>query len=272
MVFKDDFKLVNHLYFCYNVRLFKKVSIMSNFLTIFVRNDLKMRKGKMAAQSGHAAMKLFFEAMVKSPTRMTLLAKQNAEFLEFFNNPVVEIVMVKDEADLHAILAPLAPVSVIVDNGRTEFHGVPTTTCAAHGIFSPCDLTVMSVPQTYGTEIKSKQIFVFNKDKTLSKEKSCQQAVISCLKLLYKQMLDDEDGNKYFDITQKNALTDWIMNAFAKIALSTKTMDELNEVERQLKAAGFVVERLVDDGNDCLCVSPQYPNDIDPFTRHLSLI
>jgi len=245
---------------------------MSNFLTIFVRNDLKMRKGKMAAQSGHAAMKLFFEAMVKSPTRMTLLAKQNAEFLEFFNNPVVEIVMVKDEADLHTILEPLAPVSVIVDNGRTEFHGVPTTTCAAHGIFSPCDLTVMSVPQTYGTEIKSKQIFVFNKDKPLSKEKSCQQAVISCLKLLYKQMLDDENGNKYFDITQKNALTDWIMNAFAKIALSTKTMDELNEVERQLKAAGFVVERVIDDGNDCLCVSPQYPSDIDPFTRHLSLI
>lgn len=245
---------------------------MSNFLKIFVRNDLKMRKGKMAAQSGHAAMKLFFEAMVKSPTRMTLLAKQNAEFLEFFNNPVVEIVMVKDEADLHTILEPLAPVSVIVDNGRTEFHGVPTTTCAAHGIFSPCDLTVMNVPQTYGTEIKSKQIFVFNKDKPLSKEKSCQQAVISCLKLLYKQMLDDENGNKYFDITQKNALTDWIVNAFAKIALSTKTMDELNEVERQLKAAGFVVERFVDDGNDCLCVSPQYPDDIDPFTRHLSLI
>lgn len=245
---------------------------MSNFLTIFVRNDLKMRKGKMAAQSGHAAMKLFFEAMVKSPTRMTLLAKQNAEFLEFFNNPVVDIVMVKDEENLHAMLAPLAPVSVIVDNGRTEFHGVPTTTCAAHGIFSPCDLTVMNVPQTYGTEIKSKQIFVFNKDKPLSKEKSCQQAVISCLKLLYKQMLDDENGNKYFDITQKNALTDWIVNAFAKIALSTKTMDELNELERQLKAAGFVVERFVDDGNDCLCVSPQYPDDIDPFTRHLSLI
>lgn len=245
---------------------------MSNSLTIFVRNDLKMRKGKMAAQSGHAAMKLFFEAMVKSPTRMTLLAKQNAEFLAFFNNPVVEIVMVKDEADLHAILAPLAPVSVIVDNGRTEFHGVPTTTCAAHGIFSLCDLTVMNVPQTYGTEIKSKQIFVFNKDKPLSKEKSCQQAVVACLKLLYKQMLDDENGNKYFDITQKNALTDWIMNAFAKIALSTKTMDELNEVEHQLKAAGFVVERIVDDGNDCLCVSPQYPSDIDPFTRHLSLI
>lgn len=245
---------------------------MSNFLKIFVRNDLKMRKGKMAAQSGHAAMKLFFEAMVKSPTRMTLLAKQNAEFLEFFNNPVVEIVMVKDEADLHTILEPLAPVSVIVDNGRTEFHGIPTTTCAAHGIFSPCDLTVMNVPQTYGTEIKSKQIFVFNKDKPLSKEKSCQQAVISCLKLLYKQMLDDENGNKYFDITQKNALTDWIMNAFAKIALSTKTMDELNEVERQLKAAGFVIERVIDDGNDCLCVSPQYPDDIDPFTRHLSLI
>lgn len=245
---------------------------MSNLLKIFVRNDLKMRKGKMAAQSGHAAMKLFFEAMIQTHGRMTLMSKQHAEFLEFFQNPVVDIVMVKDEEDLHAILAPLAPVSVIVDNGRTEFHGVATTTCAAHGIFTPCDLTLMNVPQTYGTEIKSKQIFVFNKDKPLSKEKACQQAVISCLKLLYNQMLDDGYGNKYFDLFQKNALTDWIMNAFAKIALSTKTMAELDEVERQLKSVGFVVERIVDDGNDCLCVSPQYPDDIDPITRHLSLI
>lgn len=245
---------------------------MSNSLTIFVRNDLKMRKGKMAAQSGHAAMKLFFEAMVKSHDRMTLQDKQHAEFLEFFNNPVVDIKMVKDEADLHTILEPLAPFSIIVDNGRTEFHGVPTTTCAAHGIFSPCDLALLNVPQTYGTEIKAKQIFIFNKDKPLSKEKSCQQAVISCLKLLYKHMLTDENGDKYFDLNQKDALTDWIMSAFAKITLSTKTMAELDEVEMQLKAAGFVVERIVDDGNDCLCVSPQYPSDIDPITRHLSLI
>jgi PTH2 family peptidyl-tRNA hydrolase len=249
-----------------------KVSIMSNLLTIFVRNDLKMRKGKMAAQSAHAAMKLFFESMLKSTTRMTLLAKQNSEFLEFFNNPVVNICMVQDEAVLMETLKDMSPVSIIVDNGRTEFHGVPTTTCAANGIFSPCDLTLMNVPQTYGTEIKSKQIFIFNKDKPLSKEKACQHAVISCLKLLYSQMSEDEEGNKYFDITQKNALTDWIMNAFAKIALSTKTMAELDEVELQLKAAGFVVERIVDEGNDCLCVSPQYPNDIDPITRHLSLI
>lgn len=245
---------------------------MSNVLTIFVRNDLKMRKGKMAAQSAHAAMKLFFEAMVKSPNRMTLLNKQNEEFLEFFNNPLVNIVMVKDEDELHATLAPLAPTSVIVDNGRTEFHGVPTTTCAAHGIFTPCDLTVMNVPQTYGTEIKAKQIFVFNKDKPLSKEKACQHAVISCLKLLYNRMVDDENGNKYFDLAQANALTDWILNAFGKIALSTKTMAELDAIEIQLKAAGFVVERIVDDGNDCLCVAPQYPSDIDPITSHLSLI
>ena len=59
---------------------------MSNLLKIFVRNDLKMRKGKMAAQSGHAAMKLFFEAMVQTHGRMTLMSKQHAEFLEFFQN------------------------------------------------------------------------------------------------------------------------------------------------------------------------------------------
>lgn len=242
-------------------------------LTIYVRNDLKMRKGKMAAQSAHAAMKLFFESMLKTTISMILQAQQREEFIEFLSKPVVNIVMVKDEAEMNDVLDKTQPFSIIVDNGRTEFHGVPTTTCAAQGIFTPCNITEMNVPQTYGTEIKSKQIFIFNKDVPLSKEKACQQAVLSCLKLLYSMMIHEHNKNiSYFDISTKNALTDWIMNAFAKIALSTKTLDELIILEQELVAAGFVVEHLDNDGNHCLCVSPQYPQDVDVITRHLSLI
>lgn len=242
-------------------------------LTIYVRNDLKMRKGKMAAQSAHAAMKLFFESMTKTATLMVLQAKQRQEFLSFLEHPVVDIVMVKDENEMNAILNKDLPFSMIIDNGRTEFHGVPTLTCAAQGIFTACPMTEMNVPQTYGSEIKSKQIFIFNKDVPLSKEKACQQAVLSCLKLLYSLMTHDEENNvSVFDITQQNALIDWIMNAFGKIALSTKTLAELMTLHEALNQAGFIVEHLQDDGNHCLCVSPQYPNDIDVITRHLSLI
>lgn len=247
---------------------------MSHKLTIFVRNDLKMRKGKMAAQSAHAAMKLFFESMQKTADKMIMHPTQNQEMLMFLDNPTIEIRMVKDEAELNEILDKSLPYSIIVDNGRTEFHGVPTTTCAAQGIFEKCDMTEMNVPQTYGTEIKAKQIFVFSKDKPLSKEMACQQAVLSCLKVLYKQMrdFDGKDGAKYFDLNEKSALIDWIMSAFAKIALSTKTLEEFMEVEDNIKKSGFEYEHLVIDENHCLCISPQYPAEIDTITGSLSLI
>ena len=248
--------------------------MMNRKLKAFVRNDLKMRKGKMAAQSSHAGMKLFFEIMEKAPNKMILRAAQHKEFKQFLANPDIEIVMVQDEAELNSILDKSLPHSVIVDNGRTEFHGVPTATCSAQGIFSECAINELNVPQTYGTEIKAKQVFVFNKDFPLSKVLACEQAVVACLKVLYAQMepLDEESEEVYFDLSKKSALNDWILNAFGKIALSTKTLDELKAIEEQVKAAGFSYVHVMKDDNHCLCVAPQYPADIDVITRELSLI
>lgn len=240
-------------------------------LNIYVRQDLKMRKGKMAAQSAHAAMKLLFEVMKKALDKMFLGSAQNREFQAFLNNPVIKIHMVKDEAAMNNSLDMSLPYAKIIDSGRTEFHGVPTLTCAAQGIFSVCKIEELQVPYAYGKDIKAKQIFVFNKDFQLSKESACELSVLSCLKLLNAKM-KVEGEEQYFDLKEDGPFVDWILNAFAKIGLSTKTLDDLIEVESVLSKNYIQSIHIVSGENHCLCIEPCYPNDIDPITGSLSLI
>lgn len=241
-------------------------------LTIFVRKDLSMRKGKMAAQSAHAAMKLFLEVMVPENGFLVLKNEQDKEFKSFLETPIVKIVMSKDENEFDNAYNKAKPYSVIVDNGRTEFHGIPTKTCAAQGIFEKTALNELHVPHTYGQEIKAKELFIFSKEKPLPKEKACELAVLSCLKMLYSQMVQNEKGEKCINLMDKSPLSAWITGAFGKIAVSTKTDEELKDLESLLSKKGFAVISCESEGNKCLVISPQYPEVIDEYTRHLSLI
>lgn len=241
-------------------------------LTIFVRKDLSMRKGKMAAQSAHAAMKLFLEVMVPENGFLVLKNEQDKEFKNFLETPIVKIVMSKDENEFDNAYNKAKPYSVIIDNGRTEFHGIPTKTCAAQGIFEKTALNELHVPHTYGQEIKAKELFIFSKEKPLPKEKACELAVLSCLKMLYSQMVQNEKGEKCINLMDKSPLSAWITGAFGKIAVSTKTDEDLKDLESLLSKKGFAVISCESEGNKCLVISPQYPEVIDEYTRHLSLI
>lgn len=241
-------------------------------LNIFVRKDLSMRKGKMAAQSAHAAMKLFLEVMVSEDNFLVLRKEQENDFLKFLESPKINIIMSKDENEFDNAYDKNKPYSVIVDNGRTEFHGVPTKTCAAQGIFEKAALNELHVPHTYGQEIKAKELFVFSKEIPLAKEKACELAVLSCLKMLYSQMHYNEKGEKVINLSEKSPLSAWISGAFGKIAVSTKKDDELKVLESILSEKGFNVLMCESEGNKCLVISPQYPEVIDEYTRHLSLI
>lgn len=240
-------------------------------LNLYVRQDLKMRKGKMAAQCAHAAMKLLFDVMIKTKDKMILSTNEHSQLKVFLTQPVVHIHMVKDDIALDAVLDKSKPYATIIDSGRTEFHGVPTLTCAAQGIFNSCPVSEIHVPHAYGKDIKAKQIFVFNKDFPLSKESACQLSVLTCLELMYEKMLSVDDA-KYFDLTQPSAFTDWIMNAFAKIALSTKTIEQLVDIKDTLtkENISFIQKKIGD--NTCLCIEPCYPESIDLVTGELTLI
>ena len=104
---------------------------------IVVRRDLNMRKGKMCAQTAHAAM-MFLTRNNKSENPMQInveLTKPEADWLQ---NSFTKVVVGCDSQEELEILVENAKaedveVHVCIDNGATEFHGVKTMTCAAFG-------------------------------------------------------------------------------------------------------------------------------------------
>lgn len=102
---------------------------------IVVRKDLNMRKGKIAAQVAHAAMKFLVDDYQGGSSLKKSLSRAEQAWLEGAFAKVV--VGCDSEAELLALVALGKSyglsVNTIVDAGRTEFHGVPTLTCAAFG-------------------------------------------------------------------------------------------------------------------------------------------
>lgn len=241
-------------------------------LTVYMRKDLNMRKGKMAAQSAHAAMKIFLESLFVNGNKLVLESIQEKEFTDFLTNPVVKLKQVKDEEELVNSFDKSLPFSEIVDHGRTEFNGVLTKTCGSQGIFKHLNTHELYVPTDYESGIKAKQIIVFSKENPLSKDLACEMAALGCLKVLFKQMKKNENDKWEIDLSEKNSLSDWITGAFAKIAVSTKTDIELEDLKNKLKENGFIFEEVLSGNNRAIVIEPSSYEKIDPYTKHLSLI
>lgn len=116
-------------------------------MMIVMRRDLKMRKGKIAAQAGHACIEAILMALQKE-NRMNgfetmsdkvLLkseGKQATPLSDWFHYGCAKVcVYVDSEQELSDIANKAAErgilAAVITDAGMTEFHGVPTKTCLA---------------------------------------------------------------------------------------------------------------------------------------------
>ena len=118
--------------------------------TIVVRKDLHMRTGKIAAQSAHCSMKVYFDRMIENGRefyngveKQKFSCEFTPEMLEWLSweegksgftkivvscNSEEELMALKAQADEAHI-----PNAVILDNGVTEFHGVKTYTALAIG-------------------------------------------------------------------------------------------------------------------------------------------
>ncbi|GAB4512921.1 MAG: hypothetical protein Tsb0020_31020 [Haliangiales bacterium] len=103
---------------------------------ILYRRDLKMRKGKIAAQCAHAAMAVFFRRNQGEPGELRIpLDGPMAIWSAGRFTKIVLSVEGEDEllaAHTHAQQAGL-PTALITDAGKTEFAGVPTRTTVALG-------------------------------------------------------------------------------------------------------------------------------------------
>ncbi len=116
---------------------------------IVMRRDLKMRKGKIAAQAGHACVEATLMALAREgrldQVRVSpgggwvYLDEAGAEptpLSDWFDAGVAKVcVYVDSEEELVDIAARARELgfacALVRDAGFTEFHGVPTYTCLA---------------------------------------------------------------------------------------------------------------------------------------------
>lgn len=115
---------------------------------IAIRKDIRMGKGKLAAQVAHASMKTILDFADRSMCdgQITLTFGPYGAMAEWlFDERFTKIcVGVEDEKELDMLMesAKVAqlPCSMIIDNGLTEFNGVATKTCIAIGPAYPHDI------------------------------------------------------------------------------------------------------------------------------------
>ena len=116
---------------------------MSVKQTLVFRRDLKVRKGKVAAQAGHAAMSFLSEQIRTSlysvhGNKHIYNVKLTSEQHAWMNGLFTKICLVVDnEEQLRALHAKALEAGLtshmVIDAGLTEFAGVPTLTCIAIG-------------------------------------------------------------------------------------------------------------------------------------------
>ena len=103
---------------------------------IVVRKDLNMRKGKVGAQCAHASNAILLDVLkeIKSFDNLDpfdpLYIWLNSSFTKIVVgcNSEEELILLWNKARTEGIRT-----SKIIDNGTTEFGGVPTLTCIAIG-------------------------------------------------------------------------------------------------------------------------------------------
>lgn len=103
---------------------------------IVMRKDLAMRKGKMIAQGAHASLAVLLDRGEREGEKLTIAL--TPAMIEWLGGKFTKVcVGVDSEAALDDVAARAeaagVPCAVIIDSGRTEFHGVPTKTCLAVG-------------------------------------------------------------------------------------------------------------------------------------------
>ena len=114
---------------------------------IVMRRDLKMRKGKIAAQAGHACVEAVLMAIAREGRGADVRATDRWAWLEhaegdtspltdWFDAGVAKVCVYVDSEEELLDLAEQGreqgfAVALVRDAGMTEFHGEPTYTCLA---------------------------------------------------------------------------------------------------------------------------------------------
>lgn len=241
-------------------------------LQLVMRSDLGMRKGKMAAQAGHAAMKVLLSPSVRTRHGLSYKAEHYNDLCRFIKSGAVSVEMVSGCDGLFGGQSS-APGLVVVDNGKTEFAGVLTPTCMARGLFDDyfTDRASIAAPEG-GSGLR--QYFVFSKQYPISKEVACELAVRGCIGQLAHKLSThpgSADGSRLIG-NEEVDLFNWIFGGYGKIGLSVDTDHELGVLISTLEVSGLCY--FVSQVGKCrmVAISPERTGVVRGLTSSLSLI
>ena len=117
---------------------------------IVVRRDLKMRKGKIAAQAGHACVTAVLMALEREDRLRDVITEGDwISLSRWFADGTAKIcVYVDSEEELLELdrkAKEMGFISALIrDAGHTEFHDVPTFTCLAFEPLYPEDVAPLT--------------------------------------------------------------------------------------------------------------------------------
>jgi peptidyl-tRNA hydrolase len=243
-------------------------------LKISMRSDLNMRTGKMASQSGHAAMLLVVSRLRNEPDHLRLSAKDLIQLRAFVQDPQTDTVLVSGQNDLIESVVDSRANHMVIDNGATEFKGVKTMTCGAAGIFSEACLSHPIAVADSGSQPTVRQYFVFSRETEFNKKTACSMAGIGTVTDLEKLLKDDPQGSGDGLISRagNERFFEWILNGYPKIGLQAKSHDDLLELHTRLKGDGLRSTLIRDEDHLMLCTGPEYMVDLSPFTSGFKLL
>jgi peptidyl-tRNA hydrolase len=229
-------------------------------LNIYFRQDLGMRKGKIAAQIAHAACAQMLNAMDDHGDFRLLPRADYASLEALIATQGVCIHPVADEAALRQALTAPEKSAIIIDRGLTEFGGVPTLTAAAQGVFEPSPLKAVPMSRA---DLIARQWFVFSKERPLPKEHVARMAAIGCLKMMHYLIKPPIGAAKHAALPLYDpALRGWLTAGFGKIGMGIKTDADLMALQEALMAIEVPSILMELDGSKLLVIGPQFPETV----------
>ena len=129
-----------------------------------------------------------------------------------------------------------------------------------------------------------KQVIVVRKDLNMRKGKLAAQVAHASWKVLLDRSVLRVEGQVtelIIPFKTVGAVDQWLNGEFTKVVVSVNSEEELMQVFDSAKQAGLLTSLVEDNGHTefhgvvtktCIAIGPDFPDKIDPITKHLKLL
>ncbi len=137
-----------------------------------------------------------------------------------------------------------------------------------------------------------KQIIILRKDLNMRKGKMVAQgahaSIAAILNVMQERSVPSDfhrdnydDEGLFLDQRTSKPLNEWLAGSFTKICVSVDSEDELIQLYKEAEAKGILCSLIKDAGHTefggvptytAVAIGPDYPEVVDPLTRHLKLL